>query len=63
MQLSLLQTFLIVLGLAALSFLANRAPWLDSPWKEFFVWGFLVCAVVVVLAFFGVWRAMAGFHI
>ncbi len=59
---SLLQLFLIVLGLGALAFLAQRAPFIASPFKEFIVYGLLVIAVFVVLAFFGVWRALSSVH-
>jgi len=59
---TLLQLFLIVLGLGALAFLTRRAPFIDSPFKEFIVYGLLVIAVVIVLAFFGVWDAIASFH-
>jgi hypothetical protein len=59
---TLLQLFLIVLGLGVVAFLVNRFPWIESPFKEFIVWGLLVIAVVVVLSFFGVWAALSGVH-
>jgi hypothetical protein len=62
MNLSLLQLFLIVLGLGVIAFLVNRFPWIEAPFKEFIVYGLLVIAVCVVLAFFGVFRALATVH-
>jgi cation transporter-like permease len=61
-QLTLLNLFLIVLGLGVLAWLINRAPFIDAPFKQILVYGLLVLAVIAVLAFFGVWRAISSFH-
>jgi hypothetical protein len=59
---TLLTLILILLGLGAAAWLIDRAPFENATIKQIIVFVIIVCAVVAVLQFFGVWAAVAGFH-
>ncbi len=59
---TVLMLLLILLGLGALAWLVDRAPFENATIKQIIVFVIIVCAVVAVLQFFGVWAALSSFH-